>query len=73
VGKLSSTNFPNNNLGMNRPIDSHFIRKGPTENYASNNSSNVACIRCQGDVYTESLPSNDTLVYDFSLIDEEES
>jgi hypothetical protein len=43
-----------------RPTDSPLIRRGDRiENYTSNSSSIVACIRCPENVFTELLPSND--------------
>jgi hypothetical protein len=46
-----------------RPTYSPFIRHGPYNNYASNNSFIVACNRCHGNVSTEPLPSNDVAIH----------
>jgi hypothetical protein len=39
------------------------IRHGPLRKFTCNNSSNVACVRCRRNVFTEPLPSNDKGIF----------
>jgi hypothetical protein len=43
-----------------RPTDSSLIRHGSYRKQLSNSSSNIACIRWHGNLFTKPLPRNDT-------------